>query len=79
MGGLEDLLKSYDSNEVQKAMQKAKMLSQNPQVQQAFSRVDQKEVIAMIKNLNEMDKKKLLNSFLKSENQEFLNLIKKLR
>lgn len=79
MAKIEDLFKGYDQQKVQEAMRKAKMLSEHPQVQEAFSRVDKKEITEMLRNLNEADKNKLMRMFLDSKNRELLNVIQKLK
>ena len=79
MAKIEDFFKGYDQTQVQEAMRKAKMLSENPQVQEAFSRVDKKEITEMLRNLTEVDKNKLMRMFLDSNNREFLNVIQKLK
>lgn len=79
MAGLEDLFKGYNRSQVEQAMKRAKMLSENPQVQQAFARVDQEDIINMLRNLSSTDKNELMKTFLKSENRELVELLKKLK
>lgn len=76
---LSDIFKGYDPKKVQEAMKKAKMLSQNPRVQEAFSRVDQEEIVHALKNFDDMDKRRVLNTFLKGDNRELIRLIKSLK
>lgn len=79
MAQIEDFFKGYDQSRVQEAMKRAKMLSENPQVQAAFSRVDKKEITEMLRNLTEADKNKLMRTFLNSQNRELMDLIQKLK
>ena len=79
MAELSDIFKGYDPKKVQEAMKKAKMLSQNPRVQEAFSRVDQEEIVHALKNFDDMDKRRVLNTFLKGDNRELIRLIKSLK
>ncbi|MBP3447547.1 MAG: hypothetical protein J6K51_00820 [Clostridia bacterium] len=79
MAGLEDFFKGYNRSQVEQAMKRAKMLSENPQVQQAFARVDQEDIINMLRNLSSTDKNELMKTFLKSENRELVELLKKLK
>ncbi len=79
MAQIEDFFKGCDQSQVQEAMRRAKILSENPQVQEAFSRVDKKEIIEMLRNLTEVDKNKLMRTFLDSKNRELMDLIRKLK
>ena len=64
MVGLEDFFKGYDKARVENAMRRAKLLAENPKVQEAISRVDKKEITSMLRNLSEADKNRLMKSFL---------------
>lgn len=79
MAGMEDLLKGFDQRRVEEAMKRAKSLSENPQVQAAFSRVDKKELETMIRNLSQSDKNQLMRTFLQGQNRELVDLIQKLK
>ena len=79
MADFSEFLKGYDENRVQDAMKKAKMLSENPRVQEAFARVDKEEIVKVLRNFNDTDKKQLMKTFLNSNNQELIRLIQKLK
>lgn len=79
MAGLEDLFKGYDKSRVEQAMKRAKILSEHPQVQEAFSRVDKEEIAGMLRNLTAADKNQLMNTFMKAQNRELVELLKKLK
>ncbi len=79
MAGLEDFFKGYDKARVENAMRRAKLLAENPQVQEALSRVDKKEITNLLRSLSETDKNRLMKSFLEMENQEFSELLKKMK
>lgn len=79
MAGMEDFFKGYDQNVVQEALKRAKILSENPKVQEAMARVDKKEIAEMLRNLTEADKNKLMRSVFDPKNRELMDLIQKLK
>ncbi|MBO5407817.1 MAG: hypothetical protein J6A61_00200 [Clostridia bacterium] len=79
MAELSELFRGYDEKRLEAAMNRAKLLSENPQVQEAFSRVDREEIVRMLRNFNDMDKNKLMKTFLKSNNQELIRIISNLK
>lgn len=79
MAGMEDFFKGYDQNVVQEALKRAKILSENPKVQEAMARVDKKEIAEMLRNLTEADKNKLMRSVFDPKNRELVDLIQKLK
>ncbi len=79
MTGLEELFKNCDQQKLKEALSRAKMLSENPQVQQAMSRVDKQEILEMLRTLGEQDKQKLMQSFFQTNHRELIHLISKLK
>lgn len=79
MAGLEDLFKGYDKARVEQAMQRAKALSEHPQVQEAFSRVDKEDITKMLRSMTAADKNQLMNTFMKGQSRELVELLKKLK
>lgn len=79
MAGWEDLFKGMDQSKVKSAMARAKALSENPTVQQAFARMDQKEITDMIRSLSAQDKNQLLKILFQSRNQDFLEVISQMK
>ena len=79
MAEISDLFRGYDEKRLEAAMKRAKMLSEHPQVQEAFSRVDREEIVKMIRNFNDKDKKELMKTFLNSNNQELIRIIANLK
>ena len=79
MAGWEELFKGMDQQKVKSAMARAKTLSENPTVQQAFARMDQKEIADMIRSLSNQDKNQLLKNLFQSKNKDFLNIIDKMK
>ncbi|MBE7019275.1 MAG: hypothetical protein E7413_05315 [Ruminococcaceae bacterium] len=79
MSSWEELFRGMDQGKVKSAMERAKALSENPTVQQAFARMDQKEIANMIRSLSEQDKNRLLKSLFQSKNKDFLEIIDRLK
>lgn len=79
MAGWEDLFKGMDQSRVKSAMARAKALSENPTVQQAFSRMDQKEIMDAIRSLSSEDKNRLLKTLFQSKNRDFLKVIEQMK
>ena len=79
MSGWEELFRGMDQSKVKSAMERAKVLSENPTVQRAFARMDQKEIANMIRSLSEQDKNRLLKSLFQSKNKDFLEIIERLK
>lgn len=79
MSGWEELFRGMDQTKVKSAMEKAKTLSENPTVQQAFARMDQKEIANMIRTLSTQDKNQLLKSLFQSKNKDFLRVIEQMK
>ncbi len=79
MAGWEDLFKGMDQSRVKSAMARAKVLSENPTVQQAFSRMDQKEIMDAIRSLSSEDKNRLLKTLFQSKNRDFLKVIEQMK
>ena len=77
--GWEELFRGMDQTKVESAMARAKALSENPTVQQAFARMDQKEITRMIRSLSNQDKNQLLQSLFQSKNKDFLKIIEQLK
>lgn len=77
--GWEELFRGMDQTKVESAMKRAKALSENPTVQQAFARMDQKEITRMIRSLSNQDKNQLLQSLFQSKNKDFLKIIEQLK
>jgi hypothetical protein len=76
---LENLLKGFDKKKVASAMEKAKSLAQNPDVKKAFSKVNNNEVLNLLSKLDQKDKQQILNSIIKSNGKEVIELINKLK
>ena len=76
---LSELFRGYDEKRLEAAIKRAKLLSENPQVQEAFSRVDREEIVRMLRDFNDMDKNKLMKTFLKSNHQELIRIISNLK
>ena len=79
MAGWEELFRGMDPEKVKAAMERAKALSENPTVQQAFSRMDQKDVTDMLRSLSNQDKNQLLKSLFQTKNKHFLNMIDRMK
>lgn len=79
MKDLENLLKGFDKQKVASAMEKAKVLANNPDIKKAFSKVNNNEVLNMLSKLETKDKNQILNSLLKSNSKEVIELINKLK
>ena len=79
MSGWEELFRGMDQAKVKSAMERAKALSENPTVQQAFSRMDQKEIINAIRSLSNQDKNRLFKILFESKNKDFLQAIDRLK
>lgn len=79
MKELENLLKGFDKQKVASAMEKAKTLAGNPDIKKAFSKVNNSEIINMLSKLETKDKNQILNSLLKSNGKEVIDLINKLK
>lgn len=79
MSGWEELFRGMDQRKVKSAMERAKVLSENPTVQQAFARMDQKEIADMVRSLSNQDKNRLLKSLFQSKNKDFLEIIDQLK
>ncbi len=79
MAGWEELFRGMDPKKVKSAMERAKALSENPTVQQAFSRMDQKDIADMLRSLSNQDKNQLLKSLFQSQNKDFLNMIDRMK
>ena len=79
MAGWEELFRGMDPKKVEQAMKRAKALSENPTVVQAFSRMDQKDVTDMLRSLSNQDKNQLLKSLFQSKNKDFLNMIDRMK
>ena len=77
--GWEELFRGMDQQTVNKAMARAKALSENPTVQQAFSRLDQQEITRMIRSLSNQDKNQLMQSLFQSKNKDFIKVIEQLK
>ena len=79
MSSWEELFRGMDQRKVKSAMERAKVLSENPTVQQAFARMDQKEIADMVRSLSNQDKNRLLKSLFQSKNKDFLEIIDRLK
>ena len=79
MAGWEELFRGMDQTKVKSAMERAKAISENPTVQQAFARMDQKEIINALRSLSNQDKNRLLKILLQSKNKDFLQMIDQLK
>ncbi len=79
MAEISEIFKGYDNKRIEDAMRRAKLLSENPMVQEAFSRVDRDEIVQLIRNFNDKDKKELMKTFLQSNNQELIRIISQLK
>ena len=79
MADMEELFRGMDQRKVKTAMERAKVLSENPMVQQAFAQMDQKEIADMIRSLSKQDKNLLLKSLFQSKNKDFLQMIERLK
>lgn len=79
MTGWEELFRGMDQRKVKSAMARAKALSENPTVQQAFARMDQEELTNMIRSLSNQDKNKLMQSLFQQKNKDFLKIIEQMK
>ena len=79
MADMEELFRGMDQRKVKTAMERAKVLSENPMVQQAFAQMGQKEIADMIRSLSKQDKNLLLKSLFQSKNKDFLQMIERLK
>lgn len=79
MAGWEELFRGMDQETLNRAMTRAKALSENPTVQQAFARLDKQDVSDMLRSLSNQDKNQLLKSLFQSKNKDFLNMIEHLK
>ena len=77
--GWEEFFRGMDQTKVESAMKRAKALSENPTVQQAFARMDQKEITQMIRSLSNQDKNQLLQSLFQAKNKDFLKILEQLK
>lgn len=79
MSDWEELFRGMDQAKVKSAMERAKALSENPTVQQAFARMDKKEVANMIRTMSNQDKNQVLKNLFQLKNKDFINLIEQLK